>query len=472
MLQALNCAFSTKLSKNKDIIQQLRNKKSHLVLDTSYSISLARPLLYNFDIPLNNCVYYDGQYYDCESYEEVPEPSQYIFSCISTKSYDATSVAVMLNDFGAKLNLLYEEPQFDGFYKHVKIEFEGTDFKKYYLIWKRKEDDLPCDYCADCNVIGYYETVYEKIDNNVYEGGETEAVRNTMSIGEPITECSLVASDSVCFTDDSLNKIAEYVDVAGSSREEKVEEIKKKTGCDSQKCVADMATRQRIIPKEEIKLFFKISGPTDTSLLSNIDIDTTMKQWSMVYNDFYPCKFSMVDYERVQDELYWVNMKKIYTDGKRTFGCVINSDNYNGRGKHWMALFADMRGTKWTAEFFNSSGNKVVDAFGRWQKRTVEQFKQIKQQYNLQVEILQPVRVSNLQHQMSKTECGVYSLAYIWCRLNGVSYEDFSDEKIDDELMFEFRQHLFNGKNNKVFPDGKFDENIFGKHATLLWEEE
>jgi hypothetical protein len=126
---------------------------------------------------------------------------------------------------------------------------------------------------------------------------------------------------------------------------------------------------------------------------------------------------------------------KQFKNTYKTAGCIINSDNYQGSGKHWMALFVDTRSSPMTVEFFNSSGNYPVKQWSDWMHKTKDDLAP-----KGKVKI---VNVAGLQHQRSKTECGVYSLYYIWSRLNGISPEAFQKIKVDDELMFEFRQHLF-----------------------------
>jgi hypothetical protein len=122
--------------------------------------------------------------------------------------------------------------------------------------------------------------------------------------------------------------------------------------------------------------------------------------------------------------------------------CVINSDKYQGRGKHWMALFFDARGDNWSVEFFNSGGNGPAPEWINWVLKTCEQMKEVAAERGIKVTIT-PVRSSSIRHQHSKTECGLYSLFYIYARLCGVPYAYFHSNPIPDQLMFELRQHLF-----------------------------
>ncbi len=73
------------------------------------------------------------------------------------------------------------------------------------------------------------------------------------------------------------------------------------------------------------------------------------------------------------------------------------------------------------------------------------------------------IKVSELQHQQSKSECGLYSLFYIYTRLNGLSYKYFANVIVPDKVMFEFRQHLF--------ADGsQFEWENFQQNNSIGWE--
>jgi len=58
-------------------------------------------------------------------------------------------------------------------------------------------------------------------------------------------------------------------------------------------------------------------------------------------------------------------------------------------------------------------------------------------------------QVYKLEHQMSSTECGVYTLFYIRSRLEYIPYTKFLEEIIPDENMKDFRTHCFRDSNDK-----------------------
>jgi hypothetical protein len=135
-----------------------------------------------------------------------------------------------------------------------------------------------------------------------------------------------------------------------------------------------------------------------------------------------------------------------------------------------MALFLDTRDPKkWTVEFFNSSGNPPVTEFVNWMVKAKHQLEEIITEKSIEprpeVDI---IRTTTICHQKSRTECGVYSLYYIYARLNGVTWTHFAKNPISDVTMFEFRQHLFDDKRRPRVD--KFDYGAFQHSTKILWE--
>jgi hypothetical protein len=51
--------------------------------------------------------------------------------------------------------------------------------------------------------------------------------------------------------------------------------------------------------------------------------------------------------------------------------------------------------------------------------------------------------VTDVRHQDSQTECGLYILFYIRARLEGRPCAEFARSRIPDAAMAEFRSHVF-----------------------------
>jgi len=284
-------------------------------------------------------------------------------------------------------------------------------------------------------------------------------------IPEKISECSTVGPNAgACFSEQTLGKIAEKLKIS-APKHQILEKSKEILGCDSAKCTVDKLSID--IGKDVMN--FKVHGPIDNTLLSNYNIDAVMHQYAARFKDFYPYNFNMLNYMDYSfkngnvlnepDSLATIQFADLYKSGFRRAGCVINTDVYQGNGKHWMALFVDSAGP--TVEFFNSSGNSPAPEWISYLVKTRDQLN------NCTGKQAQIIKVTTIRQQQSKTECGVYSLFYIWARLNGVSYKYFMDVKVPDQLMFEFRQHIFEGS---PYENMSFDFEEYAEKFPLKWE--
>lgn len=268
--------------------------------------------------------------------------------------------------------------------------------------------------------------------------------------------------DGVCCSNKLIKDISKFIKDMGYNdidHPEKVIDVaKKELKCDSESCVLKHPKISKYISddkqlKQELAINFKTEGPRNsTKLLSNFNIDNTLLLWAREYTTFYPCPFSMIDFNIYSNQFSQINLKDMYNGmdyyvdpiyGKiqkkfNCFACVLNTDVSSGKGKHWVCVFVDMRSkTKpWTIEYFNSTGNPPCSAVVNWMEQ---------QRYNL-LEIyknIETISVTTLVHQYSMTECGLYSLYYIRARLDNTPYTFFITNSISDNLMVEFRKHVF-----------------------------
>ncbi len=294
------------------------------------------------------------------------------------------------------------------------------------------------------------------------------------TIPSTISECSIcIDVEQPTCVGDVVFDIKQALKIADDDPKAIMETAKEQLNCDTEKCVitklASKLGKQKV--DALIRNNFKVPGPRDNKLLSNVHIDDTLQQWSTYHKGFYAYNFNMLNYVKYSfrngevvespDTLATVHMQQLY--GKfNCAGCVINSDRYQGDGKHWMALFVDMRTTPMSVEFFNSSGNAPGPEWINWLIKTKGELESLGSK---PVEI---IKASNIRHQQSKTECGVYSLFYIYARLNGIPISVFKKIPIPDQLMFKFRQHLFIDPSLPTMKS--FDWSRYIKLVKVQWE--
>tara|TARA_R110002153_G_scaffold273997_7_gene446507 strand:- start:18294 stop:19520 length:1227 start_codon:yes stop_codon:yes gene_type:complete len=307
-----------------------------------------------------------------------------------------------------------------------------------------------------------------------------------------------------CMSEDTLKKIADNVDAAGDSPSEIIEKAKQHTECSTERCVVEKMSNVlgNQLVHSELKTNFKIPGPTDTTLLSNFDTDAIMLQLEKKHPKFHAYNFNMANFREYSfrngtvvhspDTLHTVPFRTLYSRGVKCAGCIINTDRYQGGGKHWMAIFIDARTPNVTVELFNSSGGPSSTDWASWVgilEQTRSDMDGIKVVASVDaasavtaagaadaaatVTTAKVTLCTKIRHQQSMTECGLYSLFYIYARLSGVPASYFCDAPIPDQHMFEFRQHLFadqSGSNIGVSVDGKFSWDEFNEKVRVKWE--
>lgn len=296
-------------------------------------------------------------------------------------------------------------------------------------------------------------------------------------VPDVVSECALMRTGTLkntCLSDEAVITLSKKIGVPESVKiEGKLEAVRKTLKVNDDRDLINLLPKE--VAFKEIKNF-KLSSVQGVELLSNTDVDTILTQWSIGYPGFYAYSFNMLDYAENSfrngevvigqpDTLATVDPVKVFEE-HTCCGCIINSDRYKGPGKHWMALFADNRGAVPTVEFFNSSGRVPAPEWISWMNRAALAIEEIRKRkgQNIRCKIV----TYNKVHQYSMTECGVYSLFYVYSRIKGIPIDYFKAHVIKDELMFEFRAHLFTGyikKDQKMF---SLEE--FAKNTKIKWD--
>ena len=202
----------------------------------------------------------------------------------------------------------------------------------------------------------------------------------------------------------------------------------------------DFVDNDYALMKEKRERFKPTGAWNSTQLLDNNMIDECMEQWSKKYK-FYNIPFQMIDFYETGDELSTIDVPKLIKEGYETMGVVLNTDVSTGPGKHWFCLFIDARKLPYTIEYFNSSGSNPPTPVHR---RMREIGHDINKAFSLKgSDRAQVVMANKDELQKSRTECGVWSLIYIYSRLEKKPDDWFKKEGVLDEHMYKFRERLF-----------------------------
>lgn len=239
------------------------------------------------------------------------------------------------------------------------------------------------------------------------------------------------------------------------------DDIKKQCAGDSvdqeQACILQKDNSRE--SKRKIVLYFKPATKSYSSSywLNNTEVDHIQYHLCKKFKGYYYSNIHMIDLKMFSPHNEDYMDAKVFPlcginfveelDGKgvlsyngelKSFGCVVNTDVSSGGGIHWFSIFFDFSTTPYTIEYFNSSGLDIKNI--KFKKYLLA----LADKINLNKAPCVYVRATDIQHQSHSTSnCGVYSLYYIWRRLNGTPHAWFSKNKVSDKAMTLFRRFLF-----------------------------
>lgn len=272
-----------------------------------------------------------------------------------------------------------------------------------------------------------------------------------MDIPKEYTECAfnLRKSDNVCSNKDGIEIMKQVLNnmnkhIENKSDEDIVKILDKELECDEvESCIYNNSEFVKIAGEkkvDEIKnKIFKPEGPwNNKKWLSNLNIDNVFDQWKDIYPGVVNIPFQMRDFEKQKTLLSTIDLAKEYKKGMKSFVVVLNTDFTSGGGEHWFCIFGDFNANPITLEYFNSSGNVPMEELHDWLHKTKAY---LEKKLSKKVKI---IIVSRNELQKSNSECGPFSIFYVYSRLNDVPYSYFSKAgSVSDEQMYEFRKYLY-----------------------------
>ena len=276
------------------------------------------------------------------------------------------------------------------------------------------------------------------------------------------TICSPGSSDSfTCFTKDALINIIKSWNlhykndkIEYSSNDSKYKLWTKMNEKLKSKCTNDYCwTNQSFLSSKKTELnkkYFRPKMPNkwyekSREWLNTDDIDNVMKQYEKKYDNFYFVGAIPMDFDKklsfgscVINEMCNINIRRLLSKGKSKVGVILNLDNHNEEGSHWVSLFCDF--DKDNIYYFDSYGYNETKEVKEFVKRLQDQGKQINKDIKF--------NINKNRHQYKSSECGVYSINFIERLLNEDSFEDISNIIVKDDDMFQNRDRYYINKNN------------------------
>lgn len=278
-----------------------------------------------------------------------------------------------------------------------------------------------------------------------------------------------VASSKTCYTPDILlkirdeynNKHSEFDKIRSDNPNVVWKELKMRlTHCKKEDCwlqeISDTNLRNQI----DTYIFAPDSPPewknNPNEWLSNIDIDSVMKQYEKKYKYYRFIKSSPIDFDDkpktmggnscVTQELCEFSLKKMMDMGIKKIGMVFNLDKHNQSGSHWVSMFLDIP-SKFIF-YFDSNGVDIPEEIKELKDRIVSQGKELNKPIHLDF------YETDKTHQQSNTECGMYSLFFHITMLTNnimgqrINMDDkiklFKNNVIPDKFVENYRKVYFN----------------------------
>jgi len=257
-------------------------------------------------------------------------------------------------------------------------------------------------------------------------------------------ECAHNVKSDTCVPEEFYKTITQNLKLDGVGAEGHLSLLKKTTNCDTEVCVLNHTSVKNVVQSDKIKNiitdYFKPTGPSSGSaFLSNFNIDETLSQFEKTYKNrsFLHIPFQMRDFERIKSNLATIDIVDEFKSGIKTFGCVLNTDVSTGGGIHWFCLFGERIGNNVQLEYFNSSGREPLQEVSAWLFKTKHYLDSAGYKTDIKY-------TTGKQFQKNNHACGVYSICYIWLRLENVKQEWFmKTNEFNDYIMSIARKSLF-----------------------------
>ncbi len=265
------------------------------------------------------------------------------------------------------------------------------------------------------------------------------------------------------YNEDDNNK--NKININNISKKEIVKELEKRiTNCDNHACWLNTYLVKSLNDDNINKNTFRPEGPVKKNeWLNTTHINEVLKQYTYVYPEFTFLGTVPYDFEEL-DVLGFnkIDFNEYFKQKKTKFGMVINLDEHNQSGSHWVALYFDL--LKNQIYFFDSVGKKPGIKIKRFINKitnflyekeykekidTSEIMHLIKKntesskKYTLLLKKFD-INYNNIQHQFKNSECGVYSMNFIIRLLKGETFEYITKNITLDDDINKCREKYFN----------------------------
>jgi len=284
--------------------------------------------------------------------------------------------------------------------------------------------------------------------------------------------------DGSCFTLKSLQLIAENYNkqakekIEISNDKQKLVDILEKKlqdKCNEQTCWLRLDFVKAIQNPDILENTFRPEGPEKKfEWLSTTDINEVVSQYQEKHKNFLFLGAVPADFEELGvlgiADLKFDDLEK---EGKTKIGMVINLDEHDKGGSHWVALYTNLK--EGQIYYFDSFAKKPYKKTRKFINKVVKYIYRNKYNKNIKINnVLKKlknienfdnssniiknlnkldIKYNTIQHQFDNSECGVYSINFIVRLVGGESFEDITNNITKDDKMNECRKSYFRNVN-------------------------
>lgn len=277
-----------------------------------------------------------------------------------------------------------------------------------------------------------------------------------------------------CFTYEALIKIAkkyneknkDKIDIS-LPKEELVKILSNKLSnqCSEQTCWLRLDVVKELKNEDITDNTFRPKGPTDQyEWLSTTHINDVIEQYHNVKKNFLFLGAVPYDFEELPVlGITNLNFKELEDKGKTEIGMVINLDEHNQPGSHWVGLYFNLN--KYQIYYFDSTGMKPGKKIKKFITRIAQYMyqKKYKESININdlIKLLRnktsnkytqnintfDIKYNHIKHQFKNSECGVYSINFIERLVMGDTFDKIVKNIIKDDKMNVKRKYFFRNVN-------------------------
>ena len=293
------------------------------------------------------------------------------------------------------------------------------------------------------------------------EGGAKGSARKRMykskhcSPGESDVDGSCLDDDIVIKIAKAINRLAnnnqklDTIDLNRSPEDihgDVCKEISKISKCSSEACWQKIKSLMNALGKDKQEFIdsFKPQMPAKwikdyNEWLSTFEIEDCLEQHMKSDKNFYFYGAVPIDFNKCSvSDLCSFDMKKHIDKNESKIGIVFNTDPSTKSGEHWISLYMDLgkhNNDNYGIYYFDSFGNKPSKEIMELIKKVINQG----EKYNRK-----PLYFYNdYSYQKRNSQCGMYAIHFIKKMLEGLSFEEYLNTKLNDQLMIDLRNEYF-----------------------------